>query len=416
MLNANRRKGAGEGWLREKRASLILTLSIDPFEIEHEQFFQIDDRAQSLYERLRRAALDQRHRVDRGLKAKVEAHGVAGLFIDPEHTIVGYRQTLRPRVSDRNGTALFHAHLSDEEFETIATSLAEGVGLRTTARIQRVDKKTALLVLSKAARQATKVTRALLASMTVTECQLDEMWSFVGKKEKNLNPIEKLGRTLGDAWIWIAFDAVNKVVLAKVVGKRTLPHAVELLEEVKRVTTVMPELFSSDQLDQYQKALLQVYGKVVQPRRTGKRGRPSKPRFVAPDDLLYVQVVKQYEKYRISKVSRRIVFGTQEQVDRILASSPSSHKINTSHIERNNGSIRHIDSRCVRKTYGFSKIMTNHKRQLELSLAYYHLCRSHLTLTKRHGKPTTPFMSAGLTDHVWTMKELLSFKCEIPAP
>jgi len=397
--------------LREKRGPLILTLRIDPVEIEHEQFFESNDPAQSSYERLRSAALDQRHRVDARFKAKVEAHGVAGLFIDPERTVAAYRQTRSRRVSDRNGTALCHTHLLDKDFETIATSLAEGVGVRTTSRIQRVDKKTVLHVLSKSAPQATKVTHALLVNTKVTECQLDEMWSFVGKKEKNLGPIEKLGRTLGDAWIWIAFDAVNKVVLAKVVGKRTFPHAVELLEEVKRVTIDMPKLFSSDQLDQYERALLQVYGKLAQPCRTARRGRPPMARLVAPEDLVYVQVVKQYEGYRVSKVSRKIVFGTQDQVDRILASSTSSHKINTSYVERNNGSIRHIDSRCVRKTYRFSKIMTNHKRQLELSIAYYHLCRPHRTLTKRHGKPTTPFMSAGLTDHVWQMKELLSFKC-----
>ena len=123
-------------------------------------------------------------------------------------------------------------------FQRIATSLAEGVGVSTTARIQNVDKKTVLLVLEKAAKHAEKVNRLLLHDLVVSECQLDEMWSFVGKKQRNLDAIEKLQGLLGDAWIWVAFDAVNKVFLATVVGKRTQPYAVSLLEEVKRVTSL----------------------------------------------------------------------------------------------------------------------------------------------------------------------------------
>ncbi len=175
----------------------------------------------------------------------------------------------------------------------------------------------------------------------------------------------------------------------------------------------MPVLFASDQLDQYQKAILHVYGIWEQPCRKGKVGRMPNPRLVPPENLVYVQVVKKYEKSRISDVSRRIVFGTPEQVERILADSVASKKINTSHIERNNGTVRHIDSRCVRKTYRFSKIMKNHELQLQLSIAYYHLCRPHRTLTKRYGKLTTPFMAAGFTDHTWTMRELLKFKPKI---
>jgi IS1 family transposase len=290
-------------------------------------------------------------------------------------------------------------------------SLAEGVGVSTTARIQNVDKKTVLLVLEKAAVHAERVNRMLLRDIVVSECQLDEMWSFIGKKQKNLDAIEKLEGVLGDAWIWVAFDAINKVFLATVVGKRTQPYAVRLLEEVKRVTARMPSLFSSDQLDQYANALLQVYGeKVVPPRKLGP-GRPPKARLVAPEELLYVQVVKQYKQYRVVKVTRNIVFGNPKKVEQLLSSSPVSRNINTAYVERGNGIIRHIDSRCNRKTFRFSKSKQNHIRQLILSLAYYHLCCPHRTLTKWNDRqPTTPFMAAGLTDHVWTMGELLRYR------
>ena len=286
------------------------------------------------------------------------------------------------------------------------------MGVAATARIQGVDKKTVLLVLAKAAEHAEKISRLLLANLVVSECQLDEMWSFVGKKEKNLGPVEKLCGELGDAWIWIAFDAVHKVVLASVIGKRTLPHAVRLLEEVKRVTARMPTLFASDQLKQYENALLQVYGKLVSPPRKPGPGRPPHPRLVPPEDLLYVQVVKQYKKYRVVKVNRKVVFGNPERIDRLLDKSPVSGAINTSFVERYNGTVRHMDARCSRKTLRFSKIKENHSRQLALSLAYYHMCRAHRTLSQRHGLPTTPFMSQGLTDHIWTMDELLGCRLE----
>jgi IS1 family transposase len=353
--------------------------------------------------------MDRRLRLDKQVMDSLQAHGITGLFIDPESALVCLSSS-PSRISPRRGTAFHHTHLPEQNFETIAKSLAEGVGVASIARIQNVDKKTVLLVLAKAAEQAKRVSRSLLMNVKVTECQLDEMWSFVGKKEKNLDPVEKLQRSLGDAWIWIAFDAINKIVLAYIIGKRTLPHAVSLLQEVKRITVRMPDLFSSDQLDQYTNALLQVYGNLVYPDRKPGPGRTPNPRLVPAEDLLYVQVVKQYKQYRVVKVTQKVVFGDSEKVESILAASAVSNKINTSYIERYNGTVRLMDARCGRKTLRFSKCKENHEIQLALSLGYYHLCRPHKTLTKRYGRPTTPFMASNLTDHVWSMAELLKFK------
>ena len=372
-------------------------------------FIEDNDMPQFLYEKNRRASVDRRCNMDEQIVSTMKSHGVAGLFIDPENTLYSL-STKQARTSPRHSTAFHRSHLSENAFETIARSLAEGVGVAATARIQNVDKKTVLLVLAKAGDHAMKVNRSLLKNVEVTECQLDEMWSFIGKKEKNLDPVEKLQKILGDAWIWIAFDAVNKITLAYNIGKRKLAYAISLIEDVKRVTKRMPDLFSSDQLDQYAKALLQVYGRIVYPTRKPGPGRPPNPRVLPSKDLNYVQVVKEYRNYRVVKVSRKIVFGDPQKIESILAESSVSKKINTSYVERNNGTIRHMDSRCVRKTYRFSKSKTNHERQLALTLAYCHLCRPHKTLTKRYGQPTTPFMAANLTNHVWSMGELLNYK------
>jgi len=372
-------------------------------------FIEDNDIPQLLYEKNRRASMDRRFNMDDQVVSTMKSHGVAGLFIDPENAVHPLSSN-QARTSPRHCTAYHRCHLSEEAFETIAKSLGEGVGIAATARIQNVDKKSVLLVLSKAGDHAMKVSRNLLKNVEVTECQLDEMWSFIGKKEKNLDPVEKLQQILGDAWIWIAFDATNKITLAYNIGKRTLPYAISLIKDVKRITKRMPDLFSSDQLDQYAKALLQVYGTIVYPNRKPGPGRPPNPRITPLKDLNYVQVVKQYEKYRVVKVGRKVVFGDPKKIEIILADSAVSKKINTAYVERNNGTIRHMDSRCVRKTFRFSKSKINHERQLALTLTYCHLCRPHKTLTKRHGQPTTLFMAANLTDHVWSMNELLNFK------
>ena len=370
-------------------------------------FFENNDILQVGYENARKAAFGKRFSKRGLVQDSIKKHGVAGLFINPESSLI----SMQPRTSSRLGTALYRAHLPEGNFESITLSLAEGVGVSSIARIQKVNKKTVLLALAKAGNHAKKVSRFFLKNMRCSECQLDEMWSFIGKKEKNLDAVEKLQGILGDAWIWIAFDAVTKIVLAYVIGKRTLSHAVSLLKEVKRVTANMPELFSSDQLDHYANALLQVYGNIMVPARKPGAGRPPNPRLVPPKNLNYVHVVKKYKENRVHKISHKVIYGDAEKISEILKKSVS-RKINTSYVERNNGTIRHMDARCSRKTYRFSKIKENHEHQLSLSLAYYHLCRPHRMLTKRYYKPTTPFMAAGLTDHIWAMEDLLTFKPE----
>jgi hypothetical protein len=124
-----------------------------------------------------------------------------------------------------------------------------------------------------------------------------------------------------------------------------------------------------------------------------------------------------YKQHRVVKVTQKVIFGDSEKVESIPAASSVSNKINTSYVEGYkgyNGTVRHMDARCGRKTLCFSKCQENHKIQLALSLGYYHLCLPHKTLTKRYGRSTTPFMAVNLTDHVWSMAELLKFKNEKP--
>ena len=129
-------------------------------ECQHESQHFLDDRdtAQRLYENTRKGTLDRRIRIAPDLLNTIHAHGVAGLFIDPDRFL---RSVSAPsRASSRRGTALYHSRLANNEFDTIATSLAEGVSIAATARIQKTNEKSVTRVVVKAGRHAQQVTHA----------------------------------------------------------------------------------------------------------------------------------------------------------------------------------------------------------------------------------------------------------------
>jgi IS1 family transposase len=330
-------------------------------------------------------------------------------------------------VSLRYGTAYLGLEADQRIFETAVRALAEGNSLRATARIVQIDKDTACDWLNRAAQHCHLVLLYLWHDFHVTECQLDELWSFVHAKERNLPYAKVYKETYGDAWVWVAFAPVWRLVLAFVVGKRTQESADLLLDRVAYVTDDYLPLFTSDQLPEYRAALLHTYGIWYQPQRKGSRGRYPKPRRMPPPGLLYAQVVKVREKGRVIDVRSQVVFGDSDAVEARLAHSPVSNMINTSFVERDNLTQRQINRRLTRRTNAFSKELTWFEKQLWLSTAYYHLVLPHHSLRQelstpeptrgagspRRWRPRTPAMAAGITDHIWTTTELLSYR--VPA-
>ncbi len=172
-------------------------------------------------------------------------------------------------------------------------------------------------------------------------------------------------------------------------------------------------------------ALLDGYGELQQLPRRGSRGPRPAPRKYPPPDLCYAVVVKERERGRVVNVTTRIVYGTEEQVRTALHDSPVSQVINTYGVERNNLTVRQHSRRMGRKVNAFSKDRDYLEYQLTLAFAYYHLVIPHRSLRQRLSNPVptkgpqatykkwkqvTPAMAAGLTDHIWTMDELLSFR------
>jgi len=312
-------------------------------------------------------------------------------------------------------------------FETAVRALAEGNSIRATGRIVQIDKDTVCDWLHRAALHCRAVMLYFWRQLHVKECQLDELWSFVHTKEAHLPGAQIYCETYGDAWVWLAFAPVWRLVLAFVVGKRIQANADLLVDRVKDVTDAHIPFFTSDQLPEYDDALLHTYGVWVQPARKGPRGRYPLPRLVPAADLLYAQVVKVRAQGRVQAVQTQVVFGTPEAIAEQLAHSSVSQTINTSFVERDNLTQRQSNRRLTRKSNGFSKELIWFEKQLWLSMAYYHFVLPHHSLrqpletpaptrgsgTLKLWKPVTPAMAAGITDHVWTTAELLSYR--VPA-
>ena len=334
-------------------------------------------------------------------------------------------QLCKKRFSETQGTVFFGLKTPAQTVYRALASLAEGQGVRSVARVFEVDKDTVQEWLRKAGEHSEQVSDYLMHGLHLSEAQLDELWSFVYKKEKNLTPWEELYTEYGDTWVWTVFDPVYKLVVAHVVGEQKRPEAKALLTKLKsRLAEGVVPLFTSDQLVHYVDAILETFGHLVQPERKGSRGRFPKPRWVAGPNLCYATVVKEREKGRVVSVTTRIIFGTARKVWARIKASPVSRVINTSFVERMNGTLRHLTSRLHRKTLCFSKKREYLEYHLELVIAYYHFVLPHKSLRRRlpqpiptrgNGSPKkwapcTPAMAAGLTDHVWSMKELLSFR------
>ena len=242
--------------------------------------------------------------------------------------------------------------------------------------------------------------------------QFDEKWDFVLKKEKHCDASNPADVRYGDCWDHVSLDAETKLVLALVVGKRTKKNTKQLVQKTANVLQNRPpQLLTSDEWQAYVPAMLEAFGECRVPPTTGKRGRPRRPVFVPPKDLVYATVHKTRVKGRVTKIDYRTVFGTEEQVQEALRGSRCSHKVNRSFIERQNGTDRNRCSRKVRKSYCFSKDWDVHGAATRFSLYSYNFCWAVRTLRRPDGQKgkCTPAMAAGLAEHVWTIREWIIY-------
>jgi len=218
-------------------------------------------------------------------------------------------------------------------------------------------------------------------------------------------------------------DPESKLLLVIDVGERTLAMAQRVVHHVAQV--LAPDcapLFLTDGFREYLTALLTHYGQWVQPVRRQATGPAPKPRWMPLPGLLYAQVVKTVRRRRLVRVSHRVVFGTLEAVNAVLA--PLGCQINTAFIERLNLTIRQHVAAVGRRVSTLCKGEDGLRQQLALYQVYYNFCLPHASVRQplpqpasTHGTesatkwcPQTPAMAAGLTDHVWSLREVLLFR------
>jgi IS1 family transposase len=303
--------------------------------------------------------------------------------------------------------------------------LAEGLGIRGTARVFEVDPNTVLQWLVEAAEQLRAFSRHVLHDVRVRQVQLDELFALLSAVKageiSEAEAIERLERS--PQWVWVAMDPESKLLLALDVGNRTLAMAQCFVHHVAQV--LAPDcapLFLTDGFREYTTALLTHYGYWTQPPRRQATGPAPKPRWTPVPQLLYAQVVKTVRRRRLVDVKHRVVFGTLEAVNQILV--PLGWKINTSFVERLNLTIRQHVAAVGRRVATLCKGEDGVRQQLALYLVYYNFCLPHTSVRQplpqplptngsgsaKQWQPCTPAMAAGLTDRVWTLREVLLFR------
>jgi IS1 family transposase len=241
------------------------------------------------------------------------------------------------------------------------------------------------------------------------------MWSFVAKKQKNCNPADPADDHKGDWWDFVAYDAEHRLVVAVVPGSRSIENAEEIVREAHDRTAGREEvLLTSDELAAYETAIEHAYGVPGPPRPPGTPGRPPVVAGRAgPAGVKYATVHKEREKGRVMAITTAVVLGTWAAVAGALERSSASRTINTSFLERHHLTDRHHNARKSRKTYRFSKDWRMHEAMTYLTKYSYNFCWPVRTLRERTGsgpwQRRTPAMAAGLADHVWSLKEWLTF-------
>jgi hypothetical protein len=333
---------------------------------------------------------------------------------------------------EHHGTIFHGKQAAVERMVRVLACLAEGLGIRATARVFEIAPNTVLQWLVEAAEQLTAFSRYFLCDVQVEQLQLDELYAVLcdlkAGEISDDEAIERLERP--PYWVWTAMAPQSKLLLVIDVGARTLEMAQRVVHQVvQRLAPGCVPLYLADGLKDYGTAFLAHFGQWMQPARRRDKGPLPKPRWVPVPELLYAQVVKSYRRRRIVGVKYRVVFGTMERVQQVLAAC--GRKINTAFVERLNLEIRQRVAAVGRRVNTLCQSADGLRQQLAVYHVYYNFCLPHASLRRpllvpeptngsgsaKVWRPCTPAMAAGLTDHVWTLKEVLMFRVPLwPQP
>src|SRR5215471_4379970 len=326
---------------------------------------------------------------------------------------------------EHHGTICHGKQAAVELIVRVLACLAEGLGIRATARVFEVAPKTVLQWLAEAAEHLRAFSAYFLCHLHLEQLQLDEVYAvlraFKAGEITEDDAIERLERS--PCWVWTAMDPKSKLLVVVDVGCRTLAMAQRVVHQVAKVLApgCVP-LFLTDGLKDYGTALLTHFGFWMQPERRQDKGPLPKPRWMPLPELLYAQVVKSYRRRRIVSVKHRVVFGTRLAIEQVLARW--GWHINTALVERLNLDLRQGVAAIGRRVNTLCQGEAGVRDQLALFPVYHNFILPHASLRQplpapevingrgsaKRWRPRMPAMAAGLTDHVWTRREVLLFR------
>jgi len=329
--------------------------------------------------------------------------------------------TCATHFAETRETVFFDLRTPEEKVMMALKMLLVRVDLTGISFVLGVTEETVLVWLRRAAQQAEEINRHLLCALPVTQVQLDEMWNFIGRK--HARETDETGESLPDGedgrqWVWVSFAPEFRLMIAAIVGPRTLETAKEVVAVTKARVAGIPAFFS-DGFTCYLAALIAAFHVVTTFAHTGKRGRPRKPLCQPHPALVYGQLVKQTHQGKLVTLSTRVVLGAERLTH-------LGYTISTALVERVNLTLRQALAPLARKTSSFCKDRECMRQRVVFFQAFYNVARPHMSLRQplplhertRRGaicsrwQKCTPAMAAGLTDHIWTFHELLTAKFE----
>lgn len=266
--------------------------------------------------------------------------------------------------------------LSTEKRAMILRMLVEGNSLRATTRICDVSINTVTKLLVDVGSACADHQDKALRDLKCKHIQCDEIWSFVYAKARNVPAGKRSHFGYGDVWTWTAIDADSKLVVSFMVGNRDLRTARIFIDDLRSRLASRIQL-TTDGLKVYLDAVEGSFGA----------------------DVDYAMLSKMYESSQ--EETRYSPAACVSCEAKVITGKPNPKHISTSYVERQNLTMRMGMRRFTRLTNGFSKKVENHAYQVALHFMHYNFCRVHKTLR------VTPAMEAGITDHVWTIEEML---------
>jgi IS1 family transposase len=278
------------------------------------------------------------------------------------------------------------ANLLPLEKKIVAISaLAEGSSIRSVERMTGVHRDTIMRLGVRVGEGCARLLDTRMVNLPCRNLQLDEIWGFIGKKQRRTKTRDR-ARGCGDVWTYVALDSDTKLVPAYAVGSsRTNYNTNAFLEDLaKRLKNKVQ--VSTDGLDSYPDAIERGFGSEVDYGQIVKTYATSN---------LYPE--GRYSPPEVASVSKTVVFGT-----------PDINRITTSHVERQNLTMRMHCRRLTRLTNAFSKKFENFEAAVALHFAYYNFVKIHRSIRM------TPAMAASVTDKLWTVEDLLRESGEQP--